>query len=106
MGIPAAADAGPNLLKISESAFASGCRRRARDRAAFCGLLHAPAPNPLAVGFTIGDGDTVKPHKREIGIETASVSTLIRMLAGMMVLGALFAVLDRGPPPAPSRAPT
>jgi hypothetical protein len=51
--------------------------------------------------FTIGDGDTVQPHEIEIGIETGSVSTLIRMLAvGMMVPGAVFAVLDRCPPPA------
>ena len=37
--------------------------------------------------FTIGDGDTVKPQAREIGIETDSVSTLIRMLAGCYLEG-------------------
>jgi hypothetical protein len=43
-------------------------------------------------------GDTVKGDEREVGLdrtETDYVSRWIRMLAiGMMVLGAVFAVLD------------
>jgi hypothetical protein len=65
---------------------------------AFCFGRARSAAQALArfMEFTIGDCDTVKPQEREIGIETGSVSTLIRMLAiGMMVLGAVFAVLDR-----------